>query len=94
MKKTYPRNVPSLVTETQALTLKICPQTLAIEIPRNCIGSACSGWNWAFWPQGGGPAPKDPVGRCGLVAPGATFAVAGKEIRYGVDDEEDEVEFE
>lgn len=87
-----PRNLPSVVTEVEARTLKICPLSMSRENPQSCVGSQCMGWSWSFWRKERGVPGADPVGRCGFAAEGLPVPVNGKgyycTVEYGDDDEE------
>jgi hypothetical protein len=76
----YPRNLPGLLTETQAQTYKTCPQTLVGDEPGKCLGSRCGAWVWELWPSNFGKAPDDPVGRCGLVPSGMPLPISGEGV--------------
>jgi hypothetical protein len=73
MKKTYPRDLPSIMTEDKAKTLKICPLSISSEDRINCYGSQCNAWTWERWQNWFGKDPGEPVGRCGLVLGGLSF---------------------
>jgi hypothetical protein len=61
-------NLPALVTEEQARTLKICPFSMSQNEPKHCLASSCMLWQWQLWPKYYGVPPDDQVGRCGLVS--------------------------
>ena len=78
MSNEYPLYAPSILTETQARNLKVCPQTLSVEEPRKCFGSQCAAWVLELWPSQFGNAPDDPVGRGGLAGYGTVYRFLGK----------------
>lgn len=50
-------------TEEEAKTHVICPNTLALEQPRMCLGHVCGAWRWK--PEGVTYERGEPIGFCG-----------------------------
>jgi hypothetical protein len=97
MSREFQRNLPSVVTEKEARTWKICPLSMSRDNPQPCVGSQCMGWKWTLWPRERGTPGDAPVGRCGWAGEGFPVPVNGKgytcPVEDGDEDEEDDVDF-
>lgn len=58
-----PKRLPSLTTEEEARSSKMCPFTAGRDMPRHCVASSCAAWTWITSPY----RPKEETGQCGLV---------------------------
>lgn len=63
MSQEKPNRLPSLCTEAEARTSKMCPFTAGRDMPRHCVASSCGAWDWVTSQF----RPNEETGRCGLV---------------------------